>query len=179
MKKFLTDNYIEDFLNKDSYLKDKAIYIRLYIKRNKISTKILKILRYSIYNNNNNKNFDKKKEIECYENYIEFIDKNISVKFYSQFKLINNIKEMIKNGIKNENLFNITVFKLTQKLNLIYQKETINSMINILKNDKENKIKNIKDFIGEVKRNDKIKSIYLKSEDIKNMIIYYLNKMIK
>ena len=73
IKKFLTDNYIEDFLNKDSYLKDKAIYIRLYIKRNKISTKILKILRYSIYNNNNNKNFDKKKEIECYENYIEFI----------------------------------------------------------------------------------------------------------
>ena len=62
MKKFLTDNYIEDFLNKDSYLKDKAIYIRLYIKRNKISTKILKILRYSIYNNNNNKNFDKKKK---------------------------------------------------------------------------------------------------------------------
>ena len=52
-------------------------------------------------------------------------------------------------------------------------------MINILKNDKENKIKNIKDFIDEVKRNDKIKSIYLKSEDIKNMIIYYLNKMIK
>ena len=179
MKKFLTDNYIEDFLNKDSYLKDKAIYIRLYIKRNKISTKILKILRYSIYNNNNNKNFDKKKEIECYENYIEFINKNISVKAYSQFKLINNIKEMTKNGIKNENLFNITVFKLTQKLNLIYQKEAINSMINILKNDKETKIKNIKDFIDEVKKNDKIKSIYLKSEDIKNMIIYYLNKMIK
>ena len=86
---------------------------------------------------------------------------------------------MIKNNVKNENLFNITVFKLTQKLNLIYQKEAINSMINILKNDKENKIKNIKDFIDEVKRNDKIKSIYLKSEDIKNMIIYYLNKMIK
>ena len=97
-KKFLTENYIEDFLNKDSYLKDKAIYIRLYIKRNKISTKILKILRYSIFNNNNNKNFDKKKEIECYENYIEFIKKNISVKSYSQFKLINNVKEMIKNN---------------------------------------------------------------------------------
>ena len=44
---------------------------------------------------------------------------------------------MIKNNVKNENLFNITVFKLTQKLNLIYQKEAINSMINILKNDKE------------------------------------------
>ena len=80
--------------------------------RNKISTKILKILRYSIFNNNNNKNFDKKKGIEYYENYIEFINKNISVKSYSQFKLINNVNEMIKNGVKNENLLNITVFKL-------------------------------------------------------------------
>ena len=110
IKIFLEENYIEDFLNKDSYLKDKSIYIRLYIKRNKIQTKILKILRYSIYNNNNNKNFNKEKEIEYYENYIEFIDKNIQMKFYSQIKLIKNAKEMTKNGIKNENLFNITVF---------------------------------------------------------------------
>ena len=177
IKKYLVNNFLEDFLNRDSYKKDKAIYVRLYIKRNKISTKILNILRYNIYNNN--KNFDKKKEIECYENYITFIEKNITVKTSSQFKSINSLKEMIKDGIKSENLFNITIFKLTQKLNLIYQKEVINNMINILKNDKDNKIKNINDFIDEVKRNDKIKSIYLKVDDIKNMILYYLNKILK
>ena len=178
IKKYLVDNYIDDFLNKDSYNKDKAINIRLYIKRNKIATKILNIMRYEVYGNN--KNFDKKKEIQILENYITFIEKNLTVKNYSQFKLINNIKEMIyKTGIKNENLFYISVFKLTQKLNLIYQKEVINSMISILKNDEGNKIKNFNNFIDEVKESNKIKSIYLKIEDIKNMIIYYLNKMIK
>ena len=178
IKKYLVDNYIDDFLNKDSYNKDKAINIRLYIKRNKIATKILNIMRYEVYGNN--KNFDKKKEIQILENYITFIEKNLTVKNYSQFKLINNIKEMIyKTGIKNENLFYISVFKLTQKLNLIYQKEVINSMISILKNDEGNKIKNFNNFIDEVKESNKIKYIYLKIEDIKNMIIYYLNKMIK
>ena len=122
----------------------------------------------------------KKKEIECYENFISFIEKNIEARNYSPFKLINNVKEIIyKNGIKNENKFNIEIFKLTQKLNLIYQKEIINTMINILKNDDSNKIKNIRDFIEVVKISDKIKSIYLRSEDMKNIIINYLNKIIK
>ena len=178
LKKYLVDNYIEDFLNKDYYNKDKAIYIRLYIKRDKIATKILNILRFTIYDNK--KIFDKKKEIECYENFISFIEKNIEARNYSPFKLINNVKEIIyKNGIKNENKFNIEIFKLTQKLNLIYQKEIINTMINILKNDDSNKIKNIRDFIEVVKISDKIKSIYLRSEDMKNIIINYLNKIIK
>ena len=178
LKKYLVDNYIEDFLNKDYYNKDKAIYIRLYIKRDKIATKILNILRFTIYDNK--KIFDKKKEIECYENFISFIEKNIEARNYSPFKLINNVKEIIyKNGIKNENKFNIEIFKLTQKLNLIYQKEIINTMINILKNDDSNKIKNIRDFIEVVKISDKIKSIYLRSEDMKNIILNYLNKIIK
>ena len=177
LKNYLIKNYIEDFLNKDSYNKDKAIFIRLYIKRDKISTKILNILRFSIYDV---KKFDSKKEIECLENYISFINKNINAREYSQFKLINNIKEMVyKNGIKSENKFNITAFKLTQKLNLIYQKEAINYMINILKNDKKGEIKTYEDFIEHIKKGDAIKSIYIKSEDIKNMIINYLKKMKK
>ena len=177
LKKYLVDNYIEDFLNKDYYNKDKEIYIRLYIKRDKIATKILNILRFNIYDNK--KNFDKKKELECYEDYISFIEKNIEARNYSPFKLINNIKEIIyKNGIQNENKFNIEIFKLTQKLNLIYQKEVINIMINILKNDNTNKIKNFEDFIIEVEKYDKIKSIYLRSEDMKNMIVHYLNRII-
>ena len=177
LKNYLIKNYIEDFLNKDSYNKDKAIFIRLYIKRDKISTKILNILRFSIYDV---KKFDTKKEIECLENYISFINKNINAREYSQFKLINNIKEMVyKNGIKSENKFNITAFKLTQKLNLIYQKEAINYMINILKNDKKGEIKTYEDFIEHIKKGDAIKSIYIKSEDIKNMIINYLKKMKK
>ena len=135
-------------------------------------------MRYEVYGNN--KNFDKKKEIQCLENYLNFIVKSLSEKNYSQFKLINSIKEMIyKTGIKNENQFYISVFKLTQKLNLFYQKEVINSMIIILKNDEENKIKNFKNFIDEVKEYNKLKSIYLKIEDIKNMIINYINKLIK
>ena len=176
LKKFLVDNFIDDFINKESYNKDKGIYIRLYIKRSKISTKILKILRFKIYGNNNK--FDKKKEIECLENYIVFIQKNITARNYSHFKLINSIKEMIfTTGIKDENLFNIYVFKLTQKLNLIYQKEAINNMINILKNDKS-KINNFKNFVDEIEKSDKIKSIYLKNEDLKTMIKNYLNKLI-
>ena len=178
LKKYLVDNFLEDFLNKDYYEKDKTIYIRLYIKREKIATKILNILRFNICNDV--KKFDKKKEIECYENYISFIQKNIDSKNYSPFKLMNNVKEIIyKNGITNENKFNIEVFKLTQKLNLIYQKEYINTMISILKNDNSDKVKNFRDFIFVVENYDKIKSVYLKSEQIKNTIVNYLNKIIK
>ena len=177
LKKFLIDNYIEDFVNKESYNKDKAILLRLYIKRNKISTKILNILRFNIYGYN--KKFDKKKEIECLETYVSFIDKNIDAKKYSQFKLINYIKEVIYENVeKNENQFNISMFKLTQKLNLLYQKEAIKSLVNILKNDKGNNIKTYKELIDEIEKTDKISSIYLKSQDIKKMIINYLNKII-
>ena len=176
LKKYLIDNYIEDFLNKDSYNKDKAIFIRLYVKRNKISTRIFNILRYDIFGNSSNQ-FDKKKEIECLESYMAFIQKNITARNYSQFKLINSIKEMVSNGIKNENSFNIYTLKLTQKLNLLYQKEAINNMINILKKD-QNKINNFKNFVNEIEKSD-IKSIYMKSQDLKNMIINYLNKLIK
>jgi hypothetical protein len=66
---------------------------------------------------------------------------------------------------------------LTQKLNLIYQKEVMNNMITILKNDSKNEIKKYEDFIRCVQNSDKIKSIYLKVEDIKTMIINYLFKM--
>ena len=178
LKKYLADNFFEDFLNKKSFSREKAIYIRLYIKRNKISTKILNILRFNIYGYD--QTFNKKKEIECLENYLSFLEKNINAKTASQFKLINYIKEMLyKTGIKNENSFNISVFKLTQKMNLIYQKEAINCMINVLKSDKKNKIKDFTNFIEEVKEYNKLKSIYMKIEDIKNMIINYLNKMIK
>ena len=178
LKKYLADNFFEDFLNKKSFSREKAIYIRLYIKRNKISTKILNILRFNIYGYD--QTFNKKKEIECLENYLSFLEKNINAKTASQFKLINYIKEMLyKTGIKNENSFNISVFKLTQKMNLIYQKEAINCMINVLKSDKKNKIKDFTNFMEEVKEYNKLKSIYMKIEDIKNMIINYLNKMIK
>jgi hypothetical protein len=177
LKKYLISNYMQDCLNKKTYNREKVIYIRLYIKRSKIATKILNILRYNVYGDK--KKFDKKKEIECYKNYVEFIEKNISARNYSQFKLINDVKEKIyKKGISNDNRFNIAVFKLTQKLNLIYQKEVMNNMITILKNDSKNEIKKYEDFIRFVQNSDKIKSIYLKVEDIKTMIINYLFKMI-
>ena len=175
LKKFLEKYYLDDFLNKDSYIKDKIIKIRLYVKRNKISKKILNIIRYEIYKEP--KKFEKKLEIECLNKYINFINSKIEMNNISPFKLINNIKEMIyKTGIKDENKFNITVFKLTQKLNLLYQKEVINNMINILKHDEKNEIINNETFLKYVEKYESIKSIYLKKEDIKNIIIYYLNK---
>ena len=61
LKNFLEKNFLDDFVNKDSYIKDKMIYIRLYVKRNKIAKKILNILRYEIYHEL--KKFEKKKEI--------------------------------------------------------------------------------------------------------------------
>ena len=175
LKKFLEKYYLDDFLNKDSYIKDKIIKIRLYVKRNKISKKILNIIRYEIYKEP--KKFEKKLEIECLNKYINFINSKIEMNNISPFKLINNIKEMIyKTGIKDENKFNITVFKLTQKLNLLYQKEVINNMINILNHDEKNEIINNETFLKYVEKYESIKSIYLKKEDIKNIVIYYLNK---
>ena len=175
LKKFLEKYYLDDFLNKDSYIKDKIIKIRLYVKRNKISKKILNIIRYEIYKEP--KKFEKKLEIECLNKYINFINSKIEMNNISPFKLINNIKEMIyKTGIKDENKFNITIFKLTQKLNLLYQKEVINNMINILNHDEKNEIINNETFLKYVEKYESIKSIYLKKEDIKNIIIYYLNK---
>ena len=174
LQKFLEKNYLEDFLNKEDYIKDKIINIRLYVKRNKLAKKILNIFRYEIYKEL--KKFDKKKEIECYYKYIDFLTNKIDKDNNSPFKLINNIKEMVyKTGIKNDNKFNITIFKLTQKLNLIYQKEVINTMINILINDKKNEIINYETFSEQVNKCNTIKSIYLKKDDIKNIIIYYLN----
>ena len=176
-KKFLEENYLNDFLNKDSYIKDKIIKLRLYVKRNKISKKILNIMKYEIYKNQ--KKFEKGMEIECLNKYINFLTSKIEMNNISPFKLINIIKEMIyKTGIKekNENKFNITVFKLTQKLNLLYQKEVINNMINILKSDGKNEIINYETFLKHVEKYENIKSIYLKKYDIKNIIMYYLNK---
>ena len=175
LKNFLEKNFLDDFVNKDSYIKDKMIYIRLYMKRNKIAKKILNILRYEIYHEL--KKFEKKKEIECLNKYIEIINDKLDMNNNSVFKLINNIKEMIyKTGINNDNKFNIAIFKLTQKLNLLYQKEIINNMINILNSDEKNEIINYETFSDKVKKYENIKSIYMKQDDIKNIILYYLNK---
>ena len=175
LKNFLEKNFLDDFVNKDSYIKDKMIYIRLYVKRNKIAKKILNILRYEIYHEL--KKFEKKKEIECLNKYIEIINDKLDMNNNSVFKLINNIKEMIyKTGINNDNKFNIAIFKLTQKLNLLYQKEIINNMINILNSDEKNEIINYETFSDKVKKYENIKSIYMKQDDIKNIILYYLNK---
>ena len=175
LKNFLEKNFLDDFVNKDSYIKDKMIYIRLYVKRNKIAKKILNILRYEIYHEL--KKFEKKKEIECLNKYIEIINDKLDMNNNSVFKLINNIKEMIyKTGINNDNKFNISIFKLTQKLNLLYQKEIINNMINILNSDEKNEIINYETFSDKVKKYENIKSIYMKQDDIKNIILYYLNK---
>ena len=175
LKNFLEKNFLDDFVNKDSYIKDKMIYIRLYVKRNKIAKKIMNILRYEIYHEL--KKFEKKKEIECLNKYIEIINDKLDMNNNSVFKLINNIKEMIyKTGINNDNKFNISIFKLTQKLNLLYQKEIINNMINILNSDEKNEIINYETFSDKVKKYENIKSIYMKQDDIKNIILYYLNK---
>ena len=168
LKNFLEKNFLDDFVNKDSYIKDKMIYIRLYVKRNKIAKKILNILRYEIYHEL--KKFEKKKEIECLNKYIEIINDKLDMNNNSVFKLINNIKEMIyKTGINNDNKFNIAIFKLTQKLNLLYQKEIINNMINILNSDEKNEIINYETFSDKVKKYENIKSIYMKQDDIKNI----------
>ena len=175
LKNFLEKNFLDDFVNKDSYIKDKMIYIRLYVKRNKIAKKILNILRYEIYHEL--KKFEKKKEIECLNKYIEIINDKLDMNNNSVFKLINNIKEMIyKTGINNDNKFNIAIFKLTQKLNLLYQKEIINNMINILNSDEKNEIINYETFSDKVKKYENIKSIYMKQDDIKNIILYILMK---
>ena len=174
-KKFLEENYLNDFLNKDTYKKDKFINIRLYVKRNKISKKILNIIKFEIYKTQ--RKFDKKLEIQCLNKYIDFLNSKIESEPNSVFKLINNIKKTVyKTGIKNENKFNITVFKLTQKLNLLYQKEVINNMVNILIQDEKNEIINYEIFSKHVEKYENIKSIYLNKENIKNIIIYYLNK---
>ena len=175
LKTFLEENYLDDFLNKDSYIKDKIIKIRLYIKRNKISKKILNIIKYEVYKGQ--KKFEKQLELECLNKYINFITSKIEVNNISPFKMINKIKEMVfKTGIKDENKFNITIFKLTQKLNLLYQKEMINNMISILNSDEKNEIINYETFLIGTQKFDNIKSIYLKKDDIKNNIIYYLSK---
>ena len=178
LKNYLVDKYIDDFINKDSYKEDRSIYLRLFIKRDKISKKILNILRYSIYKTEKIK-FEKKKEIECLESYISFLDKNIESGKYPVFKLLNEIKKIVyETGIKNDNHFNILLFIFTQKLNLIIQKEVIKSMINILQNDNQNIINTFQDFLNEVIKVELKNGVYLKKEDIKNIIIKYLTQII-
>ena len=180
LKKFLETNFLEYFINKDSYQRENNISIELYVKKNKVCYKLGKIYKFLSYGNNKGK-FNRKKEINSLDKLIAFIELKINVYELSVFKVFNILKEMIyKKGINNQNQFNITVFKLTQKMNLIYQKEMLNALKNILiKDEKENKIKSDQDFLDSVNNTNCFKSVYLKSDDIKQSLVNYLTKVIK
>ena len=179
LKKFLETNFLKDFTNKDSYQSENNISIGLYVKKNKVCYKLGKIYKFLCYGNK--VKFNKRREINALNKFIAFIEEKINVYDLSVFKVFNILKEMIyKKGINNQNEFNITVFKFTQKMNLIYQKEMLNALKNILVIDeKENKINSNLDFLEAINNTDYFKSVYLKSDDIKCSLLNYLTKIIK
>ena len=179
LKKFLETNFLKDFTNKDSYQSDNNISIGFYVKKNKVCYKLGKIYKFLCYGNK--VKFNKRREINALNKFIAFIEEKINVYDLSVFKVFNILKEMIyKKGINNQNEFNITVFKFTQKMNLIYQKEMLNALKNILVIDeKENKINSNLDFLEAINNTDYFKSVYLKSDDIKCSLLNYLTKIIK
>ena len=93
------------------------------------------------------------------------------------FKAINIIKDMISRGTFNQNQKNIIIFKLTQKINVEFQKEYIQFMLNIVTKCDEN-TKSYIELLNEIDEEKDFKSIYLPIEKIKKVVKKFIkNKL--
>ena len=92
------------------------------------------------------------------------------------FKAINIIKDMISRGTFNQNQKNIIIFKLTQKINVEFQKEYIQFMLNVVTKCDEN-TKSYTELLKAIDE-EEFKSIYLPVEKIKKVVKkFIINKL--
>ena len=120
--------------------------------------------------------FIKKVELEILESYLNFLNETIGKMKFRIFKAINIIKDMISRGTFNQNQKNIIIFKLTQKINVEFQKEYIQFMLNVVTKCDEN-TKSYTELLKAIDEED-FKSIYLPVEKIKKVVKkFIINKL--
>jgi hypothetical protein len=120
--------------------------------------------------------FIKKVELEILESYLNFLNETIGKMKFPIFKAINIIKDMISRGTFNQNQKNIIIFKLTQKINVEFQKEYIQFMLNVVTKCDEN-TKSYTELLKAIDEED-FKSIYLPVEKIKKVVKkFIINKL--
>ena len=171
---------IKNLVNLGNYDVDNFLQLQFKIPRNKVSKKaydffkyinILGRMRFEDYI------FIKKVELEILESYLNFLNETITKMKFPIFKAINIIKDMISRGNFNQNQKNIIIFKLTQKINVEFQKEYIQFMLNIVTKCDEN-TKSYIELLNEIDEEKDFKSIYLPIEKIKKVVKKFIkNKL--
>jgi len=179
-KNFILEKLPKNLTKIDSLINDNIATLSFYISRNKLSKKLLMFFRFINYLGRGKfekYKFMKKVEIETLSSYLNFINtcnKNFNVNI---FKYAATLRDLLSKKDSDINQKNIIIYKLTQKINLEFQKEYITFLIKIVSNCNENNIKCYKDLIETVKNVKEHKSLFLDLETVKNVVLNYIENV--
>ena len=176
---FVLEHMMKNLVNLGTYDVDNYLQLQFKIPRNKISTKAFNFFKYiNILGRMRFEDyvFIKKVELEILESYLNFLTDSIFKMKFPIFKAINILKDMIVRGTFHQNQKNIIAYKLTQKVNVEYQKEYIQFMLNVVTKCDEN-TKSYTELLKAIDEED-FKSIYLPVEKIKKVVKkFIINKL--
>ncbi len=169
---FVLEYMMKNLVNLGTYDVDNYLQLQFKIPRNKISTKAFNFFKYiNILGRMRFEDyvFIKKVELEILESYLNFLIDIIFKMKFPVFKAINILKDMITRRTFNLNQKNIIVYKLTQKLNILFQKEYIQFMYNIVEKCNEN-TKSYMELINYIDEEKDYKPIYVSLDKIKKVV---------
>ena len=177
---FVIEHMIKNLVNIGTYDVDNYLQLQFKIPRNKISTKAFNFFKYiNILGRMRFEDyiFIKKVELEILESYLNFLTDSIFKMKFPIFKAINILKDMIARGTFHPNQKNIIAYKLTEKVNVEYQKEYIQFMLNVVTKCDEN-TKSYMELIKNIDEENDFKSMYLPIETIKKVVKdFIINKL--
>ena len=177
---FVLEHMMKNLVNLGTYDVDNYLQLQFKIPRNKISTKAFNFFKYiNILGRMRFEDyvFIKKVELEILESYLNFLTDSIFKMKFPIFKAINILKDMIVRGTFHQNQKNIISYKLTQKVNVEYQKEYIQFMLNVVTKCDEN-TKSYMELIKNIDEENEFKSMYLPIEKIKEVVKdFIINKL--
>ena len=177
---FVLEHMMKNLVNLGTYDVDNYLQLQFKIPRNKISTKAFNFFKYiNILGRMRFEDyvFIKKVELEILESYLNFLTDSIFKMKFPIFKAINIVKDMIVRGTFHQNQKNIISYKLTQKVNVEYQREYIQFMLNVVTKCDEN-TKSYMELIKNIDEEKEFQSIYLPIEKIKEVVKdFIINKL--
>jgi hypothetical protein len=179
-KNFIFETLPKNLVNHELLQTKDIATLTFYIHRDKISKKLLLFFRFINYLGRGK--FDKYKymkkvELETLNSYLNFINTCYNNFNVNIFKYIAILRDLLKKSDTNINQKNIIIYKLTQKINLQYQKEYILFLIKIVQESDEKTVKCYKDLIDKVKSIKEYKSLYLDLESIQKVILEYIENI--
>ena len=177
---FVLEHMMKNLVNLGTYDVDNYLQLQFKIPRNKISTKAFNFFKYiNILGRMRFEDyvFIKKVELEILESYLNFLTDSIFKMKFPIFKAINIVKDMIVRGTFHQNQKNIISYKLTQKVNVEYQREYIQFMLNVVTKCDEN-TKSYMELIKNIDEEKEFQSMYLPIEKIKEVVKdFIINKL--